>query len=137
MPLQKRNRVTIATTNPAAGSEHSYTFTEDALILSFVAALVTDANAANRQVHFTFEDSSGNVYARITAGGTHAASLTRQYSGLAVDFAAPAVADTNFVLPIGGNGLYVAKGDKVKTITTNKQAGDDWGAIAFLGERPL
>lgn len=139
MPLlyQKASYATKVSSDPAANVEHALTFDEPMLVQSFVAALVTDANVANRQVHFTLEDAAGRVYARFTAGGTQAASLTRQYSGQVANFAAPAVADTNFVVPIGGGvqGLYVPQGGVLRTVTTLFQATDNWGVLTVSGER--
>lgn len=124
--------VVKTSSNPAAdGSEISYTADRNLLVKTFHAALVTDGNAANRQVHFTFEDASGNVYARFVAGGTQAASLTRQYSGRPGEFAAPAVADTCFIVPIPNGGVYLPAGGKIKTSTTSVQATDNWGPLTI------
>ncbi len=102
--------------DPAAGSEHAYTADEDVLVRKFHVALVTDANVANRQVEFTFEDAQGNVYARFVAGGTQAASLTRFYFGIEGDFASPAVANDVFQIPLGKEGIFLPKGGKIKTV---------------------
>ncbi|HXJ64923.1 MAG TPA: hypothetical protein VNN79_14300 [Actinomycetota bacterium] len=115
--------------NSAAGAEVAFTAAQNLLVKTFHVALVTDANAANRQVHFTFEDAAGNVYARFVAGGTHAASLTRQYAGRPGEFAAPAVADTAFIIPIPNGGIYLPNGGKIKTVTTAIQVGDDYGVL--------
>lgn len=128
--------ITKVSSDPAGtGVEHSYTFDEDFLLVGFQTQLVTDANAANRQVHFTIEDASGNVYARVTAGGVQAASTTRQYSGLMANFSAPAVADTNFIIPIGTVGIPVVRNGKIKTVTTAIQATDNYGTLQLVGQR--
>lgn len=120
---------------PAAGANCVLTSNEDLLIRAVFVALVTDANVANRQVHFTFENASGVVYARFTAGGTQAASLTRQYSGQPTLYASPAVADTNFVVAMPPDGIVLPNGGKIKTVTTLIQATDAFGALTAYGER--
>src|SRR6266542_2772319 len=66
----------VAVADPAVATDYTYTVLEDMNVRSISLKLVTDANAANRQVQITFEDSSGNVYHRVGAGGNLVASLT-------------------------------------------------------------
>jgi hypothetical protein len=124
---------TIKVSNDPAGTgvEHSYTFTEDVIVYQWQTALVTDANVANRQTRFTFEDSNGNVYATYVAGGTQAASLTRQYTARPGEIAPPAVSDTVFLIPIPAVGIFVPQGGKVKTVTTSIQATDNYGVLTL------
>ena len=127
--------VVAQSADPAANTEISFTAAEDLLVRTFDLTLVTDANVANRQVKITVEDSAGNVYARLVAGGVQAASLTRRYSGVQGDFAAPAVQDDVFQIALGKDGLFVPKGGKIKTVTTNRQATDNFGALVLSAER--
>lgn len=134
-PIRAPYTVAVSSDPAGTGAEHSYTATERLLVKSFSATLVSDANAANRQVTFTFEDANGNVYARFTAGGTQAASLTRHYTARPGDYAAPAVADNVFVLTLPRDGIFLPAGGKIKTSTTSVQATDNWGVLTLLAER--
>jgi hypothetical protein len=135
----KDNFGTAVSSDPAANTEHSITISASdgpIILVGFSAALVTDANAANRQVKFSFEDASGRVFQYAVAGGTHAASLTRQYAGRCTGYASPAVADTLFVVSLPEEGIWIPAGGVIKTITTNLQATDNWGALTYQFKRP-
>lgn len=121
--------------DPAANTEISYTVDEDLLIKSFDVSLVTDATVANRQVQITAEDADGNVYFRGVAGGVQAASLTRKYAARPGEYAAPAVADDVFVVPLPPGGLFIPRNGKLKTATTARQSGDNFGALTLFAER--
>lgn len=127
----------VASSDPAAtGAEHAYTATEDLIIKSFAVALVTDGNAANRQVNFTAEDSGGNIYWKAVAADVQAASVTRTYTAYAgYDVAPVAVEDTTFVLPLPEEGLLLPKNGVLRTVTTSIQATDNYGKLVMFAER--
>lgn len=129
--------VTKAAAVPAAGAEVALTADEPFFLQTFRVQLVSDANVANRQVRFTVEDAAGRIFAEFISGGTQAASLTRQYTGLQVNFTSPALVDTLFTvaIPAGPQGLYVPQGGVIRTKTTLIQAGDAYGALTVSGER--
>ena len=127
---------TAVSSDPAAQAEHAVTISGGPVILvGFSAALVTDANVANRQVKFSFEDASGRVFQYAVAGVTQAA-LTRQYAGRITNYASPAVADTLFVVSLPEGGIWLPDGAVIRTITTNIQATDNWGVLTYQFKRP-
>ena len=129
---------TAVSADPAAtGAEHSITISNGPIILvGFSVALVTDANAANRQVKFSFEDASGRVFQYAVSGGTQAASLTRQYAGRIAEYASPAVADTLFTVSLPTGGIWLPENAIIKTVTTSIQATDNWGVLTYQFKRP-
>jgi hypothetical protein len=131
------NYTTKVSANPAGdGSEHSYTLTEELILKHAVFALVTDSNAANRNVQVTIEDADGNVFFRIAAGGVQIASKTYQYVLREGDFTPPALLDTVLTLPIPKGGITIPSGGKIKTVTTAVQATDNYGVMTIRAERP-
>jgi len=87
------------------------------------ATLVTDATAANRRPHFVF----GGIF-DCFASVDQTASLTRTYSlgkygGLLDD-----VDDNDILVPIP-HDIWLPAGNTFVTLTTNLQAGDDWGTV--------
>lgn len=67
-------------------------------LLGGMAQLVTTATVGNRQVDLLLTDGT-NTIITIAAGGTQAASLTRQYQYIPGEAAPAAVAGTLFVCP--------------------------------------
>lgn len=129
---------TKVSNDPAAtGVEHSFVLdaSSDLYVRYFFTTLVTDANVASRIVHFQGQDASGNVLWEVVAGGSQAASLTRKYVGLPIDIAPQAVNDNEFLISIPREGLFVPAGGKIVTITTAKQATDDYGVLTAFCER--
>lgn len=126
----------ITGTNPAAGAQISETVPTGARwrLLSLLATLVTDANAATREPALTFDDGT-NVYARYPATQTQAASLTRRFQwGDATPLAA-LQQDATIIAEIPT--LQLLGGHRIGTLITNSQAGDDWAAPQYLVEEWL
>ena len=123
----------ITGTNPAAGVEVSETVPTDARwhVLAFAVTLVTSAAAANRELSLTFDDGA-TVFARVPSGYTHIASLTRLYSAYIGAVRNAAAQDTTQTFPLPD--LHLQGGYRIATATTNKQAGDDYGAPQLLVE---
>jgi hypothetical protein len=117
----------IAGSDPAAGAEFSETVPTNARwrLLGVDVPLVTDATAANREAVLTIDDGAA-VVAEIAAGTAQAASLTRRYSfARGVQRGGPA-ASTIINAPIPDAMLM--GGYRVRSVTTNLQAGDNYGA---------
>jgi hypothetical protein len=126
----------LAGTDPAANTEIQETVPAGARwrVLSLRAALVTDANAANREVAITFDDGT-TVYAEAHSGVNHAASLTRQYAASRGGVRGAASTGTGILIAIPE--LVLPAGHRLGTNTTNRQAGDNWGAPHMLIEEWL
>jgi len=126
----------VAGTDPAANTEISETVPTGARWklwgLSF--QLVTDANAANREVTVTIDDGTTILFTS-PSGFTHTASLTRRYSASLIGAqTAPAQAtDRQILLP----PLQLPAGSRIKTVTTAIQVGDNYGAPQMLVEEWL
>ncbi|MCI0561108.1 MAG: hypothetical protein MN733_21695 [Nitrososphaera sp.] len=136
--LQRRGQIIALTgTNPAANAEISETVPTGNWwkLKSFRAVLVADANAATRRVEL-----------RITVGGIVVASIPTIHSHTAGTiviymFADNAVAQTDGIGLISSQpipqDIILPPASVVETVTTNKQAGDDWAAPTLLVERYL
>ena len=126
MPVNDYNALpdTFVSPDPAVGQEATYTATDDISIESIRFTLVTSAAVANRFPALKLVDSSGNEVWRCSDSGARVASGTYEYSffpgapgsGLGV----------GFPLPI--EGLKMRKGDVLSTVTTGKDAADDYSA---------
>lgn len=121
----------LVSSDPAANTEIDYTV-ESGKVIEIMGAwvrLVTDATAATRRVHLTVEDGSGNKYMDIPAFSTQAASLTRDYGWSS----AASIADTDSVINTQiGARIVVPAGHHIKTATTSRQTGDNFGAMRIL-----
>ncbi len=123
-PTQK----VLTGTDPAANVEISETVPAGKWwkLLGVVATLVTDAGVANRSVVFTLDDGT-TEYWRSKAGGNQTASQTSVYQ-LAVD-QVDDISAPNVKQILNLQDLFVlGSGYRIKTITANRQATDNWGA---------
>ena len=123
----------ITGTNPAADVEISETVPTNARwrVLAIQFSLVTDANAANREVALTLDDGT-TVFARVPSGFTHVASTTIVYSSFhhAPRFTVAQDTTKNFPLPrVDLQGSF-----RLATVTTARQATDNYGAPQLLVE---
>lgn len=117
----------IVGTDPAAGAEISETVPTNARwrLIAFTAVLVSDATVAARQPVVTFDDGA-NVFYRAGSNATQAASLSGRWTAAAVgSMGATTGADQNIPTP---DTLMLPGGARIRTSTTNLQAGDNWGA---------
>lgn len=122
---------TTASSDPAAnGSEISATVPAGQIwfLQGARVSLVTDANAANRTVAMTIDDGT-TVIQRFTSPSTQAASLTYGYTFTA-GAANATVLNLEVVVGIGTN-LLLPPGYRIKTVTNNVQATDNYGAMTF------
>lgn len=126
----------LAGTNPAANAELAETVPAGARwrLRSLLASLVTDANAANREVALLIDDGA-TVYFATTPGANHAASLTRRYCASPAGVRGIGAAANEIAIAIPD--LVLPAGHRIRTLTTNLQAGDDWGAPQLCVEEWL
>ncbi|MGH2667508.1 MAG: hypothetical protein ACRDH5_00020 [bacterium] len=123
----------VTGTNPAANVEISETVPTNArwrpLAISY--ELVTAIAAANRESALAIDDGA-TLLARVPSGFTHVASTTIRYSAFhhAPRFTLAQDTAKNFPLP----RVDLAEGMRLRTITTNLQAADDYGAPQILVE---
>lgn len=126
--------VTYTGSNPAAdGSEFSETVPTGKTwrLLSIRAALVTDGSAANRQVGLTLTDGT-NVFFKATSQSVQAASLTHNYTFSALPGVVVASAALEHQVPVPQ--MLLPAGTVLASVTTAKQATDNWGAPVFYVE---
>jgi hypothetical protein len=122
----------IAGSAPGAGIELSETVPTGARweLLAFTATLTTNVTVANRFVKLTCDDGA-TVYFRVPHGSGQAASTVYSYcffegAGITT-YADPGAAVGG--LPVN-NRLLAAH--RIRTVTTNLQAGDQWSAVQYL-----
>jgi len=123
----------ITGTDPAANVEISETVPTNARwrVHAIQFTLVTDANAANREVALTFDDGT-TVFARVPSGFTHVASTTVVYASAhhLPRFTLAQDTTKNFPLP----RIDLQGGFRINTVTTARQATDNYGAPQLLVE---
>lgn len=104
-------------------------------IVSLVATLTTDANAANRRVRLVAGDRSNRWYSSI-ASADQIAAQTVEYG--AFEGATPGgLATVSLNLSLPTEGLLLRPGHRLEAVTTNIQAGDQWSAVmALIDEIP-
>jgi hypothetical protein len=127
-----RGRIrSITGTDPAAGAEVSETVPVGAKwrLISFSVTLVTAVAAANRSPALIIDDGTNILYYS-TLHAVQTASLTRIYQYAQGSYWVSA-ADANGVYQDGLPGLYLMPGWRIRTLTTNIQAADNWGAPQY------
>jgi hypothetical protein len=122
----------ITGTTPAAGAEISETVPTGARweLLAFKALLTASATVANRLARLTIDDGV-NVFWDTPSNTAQTASQAIGYrwaQGLAQQFADSI---TNQFQAFPG-GLRLLGGSRIRTTTTNIQAGDQWSAVQYL-----
>jgi hypothetical protein len=121
---------TISGTDPIAGAEMSETVPAGArwLLKTFNVGFVASAAAANRATVLTIDDGA-NI---LTQCGTNvivtAAQLAIYRFGQGLPFLTIGALHYNLPLPLG---LLLGPGYRIRTITTNLQAGDDYTAPVY------
>lgn len=127
----------ITGTDPGAAAEISETVPTGArwqpLALSFT--LLTDATVANREVAITFDDGAAIYFVQLP-GAVQSAGGTRRYSygiGTAVVQGGLGAADRTIPMP----RLVMLAGHRIRSVTGNIQAGDNYSAPQLLVEEWL
>lgn len=129
LELPRFNVITVAT--PAAGAELAIkpTTTGHWLIMSIVATLATSAVVPPREVEFTVDDGS-NIFMRLGAPSTVAASLTVNFGGF--PGSAGGAAAGNFEsIDFPTWGIFLQQGFFLRSNTQNLDAGDAYTKIAL------
>lgn len=117
----------VAGTNPAAGVEVIEAVPANARwrLRALRATLVTDATVATRTVNFIIDDGATTLL-NFPGVTTQTATLTRAYNVAEYGFQPAAVGtDIFFYIPFL---VRLLQGWRIRTSTTNLQAGDNWGA---------
>jgi hypothetical protein len=136
-PLDHRGALRSVTgTDPAANTEIAETVPTGARwrLRSLRVTLVTDANAANREVSLLVDDGTATLYA-VPSGVNQAASLTRNYSFAAQAVRGAAATSGDIIVPIPD--LDLRAGYRIQTSTANRQATDNFGAPQLLVEESI
>lgn len=122
----------VTGSDPAAGAECSDAVPAGKVwrLIGMLYTLVTDANAATRRLHITLDDGT-TVFKRHASNASQAASLTQNYS-LGGSQAGTAVLDLFVTDPFPTTDLPA--GAQIKTVTVNKQAGDNYAAPKYYIE---
>ena len=126
---------TTASSDPAANTEHSVTVTTGQIweITSLNFSLVSDANVANRRVVVTFDDGT-TVFAKASAGAVQVASTTINYTFAVGSQSQAALVGTDLQVALP-SGLFLPGGYRIKTVTANLQATDNYGVMTIYGVR--
>lgn len=134
-PLQMRGKShAVLGSDPAANTEASIAVPDGQywLLRSIRGTLVTDGNAATRSVTLSITHRNGEII-ECPMGTTQAASLSYKYNwfvGAASVFGATSLRMTA-PIPVD---LLLPPGSTLDTVTTNKQATDNWGPLSALVE---
>ncbi len=127
------NPRSITGTDPAAGVEISETVPTNARwrLIAFTATLVTSAAVANRRLRLAHDDGA-NIYCNAFSTLLLPASTTTPVTW---GDSYPLVENTDqqITAPLPRQDILRA-GFRIRTITTNFQAGDNWGAPQYLVE---
>jgi hypothetical protein len=118
---------TVVGTDPAAGNEISEAVPTNALwrLLGVYCTLVTDATVANRTPALVIDDGS-NIVWRGPWTVAQTASSTNNYS-IGNSMPAQVWYASTGLLPLP-TILLLPAGYRIRTVTANLQAGDNWGA---------
>lgn len=122
---------TVKVDDPAAGAEWVMKAPGNATwrVVSIAATLTADATAVSRFAEFIADDQSRTWYKQGTVGATTAAEAS-VYCGFTGAAQATFASTDNFPLPT--NGLLLRPGYRLRSLTTNLQAADQWSAITAL-----
>lgn len=130
-----RPRVIVGT-DPAAGVEISETVPTNAMwrLRSVQMTLVTDATVAARTPHLVIDDGT-DIQQRIPSNAGISASTTQPVCWCPIGDDTPSSTGAHGA-PHPMN-LFLPPGSRVRTLTSNLQAGDDWGAPVLSVEEWL
>lgn len=145
-PTEGKGRIrTVIGTNPAANTEVTETVPTNALwkLRSFSVVLVA-TGVANRNTNLIIDDGAVTARKRIytdTTNQTDTQTRTHLWTrgNEAWDLASDSVTDTQTVLHKSclDDDIYLVAGDRIRTLTTNIAAADDYAAPIFEVEEWL
>lgn len=118
----------IGGTNPAAGAEISEAVPTNArwLVRGLYGQLIVDATVANRLVTLVLDDGTNVIYKIPDAAAQTASTTWDYYMSLLGESRVGATGASQIALMLPN--LFLSGGYRVRTITVNLQAGDDYGA---------
>jgi hypothetical protein len=119
----------VNTAAPAAGAE-SITVVpagQTWSLAGFTATLTTSATVANRTVNFVIDDGAGHIIWQGAAAVVQTATQVVTYQGNAGVPAGAAVVGGILQMPFPAS-MVMQPGWRIRTLTTNIQAGDQWSA---------
>jgi hypothetical protein len=102
-------------------------------LVSVFCRLVTDSNAADRQVVLEYRDAATNRFAISGSGATQAASLTGDWFFTAFQMWAAATADSTVLAPL--SPILLAPTMDFRLHVVSAQAADQLSRIRFVWER--
>ena len=122
----------ITGATPAAAAEISETVPTGARweLIALRTQLVTSATAGARRP-ILFLDDGANVFARLSNSSTLAASLTGNFTWIEGSGAPSLDGGTDFQAAVP-SGVRLGSGYRIRTSTTNIQAGDQFSAVQYL-----
>lgn len=136
-PMPGRGEIVVVTgSNPAVNVEASVASASLQLwrVFAIRVRLVTDANAANRRVHFT-ATSAGIVVAEAFSTVDQPASTTIDYM-VGRFGSTPDETDNGVILVNWPDDVWISEStDSIATATLNRQATDDFGAMSIYVEK--
>ena len=124
-----------AHTSPAAGADFSYQLPGDYYVrlVSIYCKIVTDSNAANREVVLSYEDAGGNRYALTGANTAVTGSQTAYYAFSAQLSEVVATVDSSVLVPL--QPLLLVPTQVLKLHVVNVQVGDQLSQVRTVWER--
>lgn len=129
----KIRRVTGA--NPAAGAECADAVTDNQhwILKGYIVTLVTDATAANRRVHLTFQANGSTVTTEVFGLVDQTASQTIKYCFVPYGHVLDELDNSVIQVPLPPD-MHLLSAATIGTSTTNLQAGDNFGSPSILIE---
>lgn len=129
----------ILGTQPGAGAEVSETVPAGKIwrVVAFLVSLVTNATVATRTAEFAIDDGSGNIFSWGQPQLAQSASLTFPYilaAGVNPAFPPSGVRQGNSVHVATPGLSYLLPGYRIRTVSTNLQAGDQYGQPKYQVE---
>lgn len=126
----------IETAAPAAGAESITTVPAGKYwrVASFYAALTTDATVATRHPTIVIDDGTNVVLRLLATSVGIAASLTVAFTAVASGAGGASITGTvlgSVALP-DPSVLILAPGWRIRTLTANIAAGDQWGIARLV-----
>ncbi len=120
--------------NPAAGAECIFTVGTGRvkIVQCLYLTLTTSAAVANRRVHVIFR-SEGDIIFQTFSDIDQTASTTKKYVVSAMH-GLPDREDDNVILITIPENIVLTGDETIETLTTNLQAGDNWGVPIMLSE---
>ncbi len=123
----------IVGTDPAAGAEISESVPAQTRwrLIAIFAQLTTSITVATRTVSWVLDDGV-NTYWRAISFGTQGASLTQSYE--AGTFGSSGIQGNTLSMEGLPYPCWMTSTFRIRTLTTNLQAGDNWGPPTYLVE---